>query len=63
MAADPSIDGLFLKVIAVLNALVPAMCLIGLVAGGAMIFRRNKWGYYIIFVALAGLAVQKIFHN
>ena len=54
---------LFVKVIVLLNALFPAFCLIGLLAGVVLILRRNRWGYYIMFVALAGIAAHMFFHS
>ncbi len=58
---DP--DGLFLQVIALMNALVPVACLLGLLAGIILALRRNRWGYYIIFVALAGMAAHMFFRS
>ncbi|GEM_PF-5784743 len=48
----------FRKVIVMLNAVIPVLCVVGLLAGGVMIMCRKKLGYYIACVSLAGLAVR-----
>ncbi len=56
-------DDLFLKVVGILNSLFMVMCFLGILAGLILILRRKRWGYYIIFVALAGIVVHMIFRG
>ena len=48
----------FGQVIMMLNAMIPVFCAVGLLAGVILIICKNRWGYYIVFVSLAGLAAR-----
>ena len=51
-------ESLFLKVIVLLNAVVPILCVVGILCGGILILCRNKWGYYLAGVSLVVIAAR-----
>ena len=61
MALDPNgqaEQSVFLKVITLLNAVMPILSVVGIMAGGILILCRNKWGYYLAGVSLAVIAAR-----
>ena len=62
-AMDPNPDvqtqgSVFLKVIVLLNAVIPVLCVIGILSGGILILCRNKWGYYLAGVSLVVIVAR-----
>ena len=61
MALDPNgqaEQSVFIKVVTLLNAVVPILCAVGILSGGILILCRNKWGYYLAGVSLAVIAAR-----
>lgn len=48
----------FRDVIVLLNAAIPIVCVVGILAGVLLIAAKNRWGYYIVGISLVGLIAR-----